>query len=433
MLAETVVIDVGPGASDKSLGQAHVTASFTMHNLGDVDESMAARFPIGSSDGYFRVNELRDLQIKVAGKRVPTRRIVGEDPYFGSSSTVPWAEFDVTFPAGQDTPVEVQYTLEGSGYSPFIWFKYVLSSGAGWKDSIGSADIIVHLPYEANVQNVLVDNDQVWFGTTRDGVFDGNSIRWHYTDLEPTTDDNFEVNLVMPSLWERLLAEQNNVAQNPRDGEAWGRLGKLCKQMTFSPKMGFRSAGPLDPGGAELYQLSLKAYDQAVNLLPKDALWHAGYADLLGYHAYVDASFNGASTGEEALHSFREIHTALELAPSDPQVQQIAGQLAAFFPDAIQYSPDSKEFLFPGLTATPADNLSTMPPPTEVTGVIQASATPAQISTSTPQITPTAPPTQAPASKPSSPVCGATMFLPAVLVALVFTRSYAIKRRKINQ
>ncbi|MGZ6317271.1 MAG: tetratricopeptide repeat protein [Anaerolineales bacterium] len=356
MLAETVVIDVRPGASDKSLGQAHVTANFTMHNLSDSAETMAARFPVGSSDGFSRVNELSDLQIKVAGKPVTTRRIMGEDPYF-SFLQAPWAEFDVTFPAGQDTAIEVDYTLQASGRYALIWFKYILSTGAGWKDTIGSADIIVRLPYEANPENVLFDTDTVWFGTSRGGFLAGNEIRWHYADLEPTTDDNFEVNLVMPSAWQRLLAEQKDVAQNPRDGEAWGRLGKLCKEMMLSPTgKGFRSANVLDPGGKELYQLSLKAYEQAVTLLPKDALWHAGYADLLADHAYFDA-FNGANTDEEAVHAVREIQTALALAPDDSQIQQIADTITYFFPKGMQR--DGSVFLFPWLTATPSLTTST--------------------------------------------------------------------------
>ena len=99
MLAETVVIDVQPTASGKSLGSAHVTADFTMHNMSGIAESMAARFPIAASDGFFSVNEIHDLRIRVDGKPVVTHRIMGEDPYRGSQQG-PWAAFDVTFPAG---------------------------------------------------------------------------------------------------------------------------------------------------------------------------------------------------------------------------------------------------------------------------------------------------------------------------------------------
>jgi hypothetical protein len=44
-----------------------------------------------------------------------------------------------------------------------------------------------------------------------------------------------------------------------------------------------------DDGGLELYELSVEAYETAVALLPEDALWHAGFADLLATHAYWTA------------------------------------------------------------------------------------------------------------------------------------------------
>ena len=414
MSAETVKIDVQPSASDKSLGQARVTADFTMHNTGDAAEDMAVRFPIGASDGFFKVNELHDLQVKVNGQPIRTRRIDGEDPYNGSDP-VPWAEFDVAFPPGQDVPVEVQYTLEASGEYPFIWFKYVLSTGAAWKDTIGSADIIVQLPYPADIQNILTDSPGIVTGTTPGGALNGNSLRWHYENLEPTTQDNFEVNLVMPAAWQRLLTEQKNVTANPLDGEAWGRLGKLCKEMAFSSRgKGFR-VGSMDPGAAELYDRSLQAYERAVTLLPKDAQWHAGYADALAYHAYFKA-FEGADTTEEALHSMREIQTALALSPHDPKVQEIAQRIASSFPDAIQHAGDA--YVFSWLTATPPAVEVGSQAPTEIAQVQAASETPTTVPTSTLQQLPTAS-AAAPVSKPSAPFCGSALIFPMLLGGLL--------------
>ncbi len=407
MLAETVVLDVRPGASDRSLGQAHVTADFTMHNLGSADESMAARFPIGATNGFFSVNEISGLQIKVAGRPVATRRITGEDPYNGSAP-VPWAEFNVTFPVGQDVPIRVEYNLEATGEYPFIWFKYILSTGGAWKDSIGSADIVVRLPYDVNTENVLVDTDQVWFGTTKDGTLAGKTIQWHYANLEPTTENNFEVNLVMPSAWERLLTERENVTRNPRDGEAWGRLGRLCKQMAFSSRgKGFRSASTLDPGGAELYQLSLQSYEKAVTLLPDDALWHAGYADLLGYHAYFEGML-GTNTDEEVAHSQKEIQIAVQLAPNDPQVRQISEEIASFFPDGR--SPHDFQV---GLTATAALSVPAAPP-TEVSQAISTAEKPPVRASSSPSVAITAQETSPSSSKPAFPICGSIILLPLI-------------------
>jgi hypothetical protein len=411
MLAETILIEVMPGATDKSLGQAHVTAGFTMHNLGTTAEAMAARFPIGASDGWSHVNELRDLQVSVNGRTVSTRRISGEDPY-GGSSQVPWAEFDAAFAAGQDTPVQVKYTLEASGEYPFIWFKYILASGAGWNGSIGNADIIVRLPYQVSAQNVLLNTAEVSsYDTSQGGVINGAEIRWHYADLEPTRQDNFEIELVMPSVWEKLMIEQSNVDRNPKDGEAWGRLGRLCKDLTFSSRgKGFRrETSVLDPGAAELYQRSLQAYDKAVTLLPKDALWHAGFAELLDYHAYF-ATQSGENTAAEAVRGLGEIQTALGLAPNDPQVQEIADELTYLFPDGMRR--EGNAYAFPWLTATPL-------PPTALAATISPTDTPASKPKSESIAASATPKAPVPVAKPSAPLCGSAALLPAVALWLV--------------
>jgi tetratricopeptide (TPR) repeat protein len=416
MLSETVLIEVQAGAPAKSLGQAHVTADFTMRNLGQAVESMAVRFPISASDGWFNFNELRDLQVKVDDRSVSTRRISGEDPY-GSSSEVPWAEFDVDFPAGSDVQVEVRYTLEASGEYPFVWFKYILASGAGWKDSIGSADIIVRLPYAANNQNVLLEDDEGYFGTTRGGSISENEIRWHYEDLEPEVPDNFEINLVMPSAWEQVLTEQENVGKNPKDGEAWGRLGKLYKEMAFSSRgKGFRmETSSLDAGAEELYRNSLQAYEKAVSLKPADGLWHAGYADLLAYHAYFEV-FNGENTTVETVHSLREIHEALELAPNDPKVQEIADEISFMFPNGMQRNGDT--FEFPWLTATP-------PAPTSAAVNNTATESPPPTATREIEITSTTSPAETPVPSPALPVCSSAVVIP--MLGICFAR---LGRRK---
>jgi tetratricopeptide (TPR) repeat protein len=422
MVAETVLIDVTAGASSVSLGQARVTADFTMRNLGSTAESMAVRFPLGANDGWSRIKEIAGMRVKVGGHQVVTHRIEGEDPY-SMGGAVPWTSFDVTFRPGEDVQVEVQYVLEASGEYPFIWFKYVLASGAGWKDSIGSADIIVRLPYDANDENILFDNPGfTMFGTTLGGMIEGRSIRWHYDDLEPTTTDNFEVNLVMPSAWQKYLTEQDNIRSNPADGEAWGRLGKVCKEMAFSSRgKGFRAGGELDAGGARLYEEGLAAYEKAVTLLPNDALWHAGYADALAYHAYF-VHFGGADVSDEALHALREIQAALELAPKDAKVQEIAERISWSFPDGMTSSGDG--YHFPWLTATPTALPPTATePPTQVSQIVPTATTQAELPTTAAPPAATEASTSAAPSKPSLPVCGGALLLPLALIGGAVARS----------
>ena len=125
MAAETVLIDV---TDDGGLGRARITADFTMRNLGTESESMAVRFPITANDGFGNYPEITDLIVKVGGQQIPYRRASYPDIRY-LDQDVPWAEFDITFPAGQDVAIQVAYNIKGSGYMPFTAFYYILESG----------------------------------------------------------------------------------------------------------------------------------------------------------------------------------------------------------------------------------------------------------------------------------------------------------------
>ena len=79
MMAETVQIDV---KADNRLGTAHITADFTMHNLGSQPESMAVRFPISASDGFGNYPEVGELVIKVNGQQILYRDNLHADKRF---------------------------------------------------------------------------------------------------------------------------------------------------------------------------------------------------------------------------------------------------------------------------------------------------------------------------------------------------------------
>ncbi len=357
MLAETVTIDVGPGGGD-SLGKAQVTADFTMRNLGGEVETMAVRFPISASDGRSNYPEIKNLQVKVNGNNVRTRRIEGEDPFYGSK-LVPWAEFDVSFPPDVDVPVRVSYTLEGTGYAPFVSFQYILSSGAGWKDSIGSADLIVRLPYEANTNNVILDQQIGWSMTTPGGEIAGDSIRWHYDDLEPGYEHNLDVALVVPAVWQKILIERDNVSKNPQDGEAWGRLGKLYKGIAFLSRE--RRA---DPAGTELYQMSIAAYEECLRLKPNDADWHAGLADLY-YLNFNLTRWEDPYNHDDLVLASRLVQRAIELNPNSPKAIELLEEFG--WNDYVVREGEGYDFLV--LTATPTayvfSTRTPEPPPSE--------------------------------------------------------------------
>lgn len=399
MVAETVVLDVQAGSFENGLGQAKVSADFTMRNLGTESESMAVRFPLGTDDGFGRINEIRSLTVHVNGAPVNTRRIMQSDPVWGSA-LVPWAEFDVTFPPNEDVDIQVTYIVYGTGEYPFVSYRYVFHTGAGWKDSIGNADLIVRLPYDANMQNVIFEDTTGWSLTTPESVIDGREIRWRFENFEPELGNDFEISLVAPSVWQKVLNEQSNVNRNPNDGEAWGRLGKLYKEILF-----FRRDFRHGAGGAEIYSLSVASYEKCLSLLPGDGLWHAGFADLLAVHSYYSVQ-EGEDVNAEKLRSMQEIHLAQQLSPDDQKVKDIAETVYYLFPEAIEQLESGYDYLW--LTATPelstptlALEQATFTPPATEPPRSTATTVPAEEATSTPQ-----------PESPGNPLCASAFILP---------------------
>jgi hypothetical protein len=351
MLSESVLIEVleQPSPLADSMGVARTTAEFTLQNQGTDKEKMQVRFPLtfwdGSSDGFFKYPEIRDLEVQVNGIPAGTRRITTpneRDP----EHPIPWAAFEVTFPSDRPVQITVRYLSDGTGEHAFVSFRYILETGAGWKDTIGSADITLRLPYEAGPENVVAE--ETGFGsTTLGGVFAGREVRWHYEALEPTRENNLEMVLVTPAAWRRVLRERQATAQNPRDGEAWGRLGKACKEAIMLRK-GMRG----DPGGLSLYQESVQAYEQALALKPNDSLWHTGYADLLWNQYYWNVYWTDPTDVRLLVSAVEHLQRALELDPKNQLAKDLLDNIGYALPEYVRHTDGGLDLLI--LTATPA-------------------------------------------------------------------------------
>jgi len=361
MRHETVLIEVKDGGVNK-LGVARVTADFTMHNPSSQAETLAVRFPISANDGRaqdgrMQYPEISSISIQVNGRPLNYTRL--SYPSLGwDDAEVPWAEFTVNFPAGADTAIRVSYDLQGSGYFPYTAFYYILHTGAGWAGDIGRAEISLRLPYLASPQNVVLNSQIGWAETTAGGVFAGNELRWIFEDFEPGDGSlvrDMEFALVAPSAWKALLGAQAEVKARPRDGEAWGRLGKRYKDLFLQSK-GYRA----DPGGLELYELSVQAYEECLKLKPDDAQWHAGFAELLANRAYWD-SWSGDPV-PESFRALEELHTALQLAPRDSVVLAIAENISWLLEGGIVAGETGYDFPWLTQTPTPLPPTATLAP-----------------------------------------------------------------------
>jgi hypothetical protein len=424
MVAETVTLTISKHPSNPQNAIAKTEAVFTMRNLGTTEEKMAVRFPLsffnGDSDGYGGFPEIPSIAVKVDGKNVPTRR--ENQPFFNSELSyrerdeIPWAVFDVTFPPNQDVILEVTYTVDGFGYYPYEAFKYILETGAGWNDTIGSAEIIVRLPYEVSEQNLDLTGEAGHGESTPGGVRSGNEIRWSLTDLEPTYLDNIQIVVVAPSLWEKVLQEKSNVEKNSNDGEAWGRLAKAYKDVTMMPKGYLRE----DRAGVELYELSKAAYERCLSLLPNDPLWHYGYADLLWAQYQYGFYFAGKTDTENILgKTLTALQTSLALDPNNQLAKDLLLEISYQVPQAVQM--DGENFILLGLTATPI-------PPTPWGGFATETAlpsTPTPVDSTQSESTPEAQPAATEVPTAQNPLCGSAFLLPAL-----FGMMLAVKRRK---
>jgi hypothetical protein len=284
MMAETVVLDF-PSTSQDKTWNAGVTATFQMRNLGSQTETMMVRFPMFISNEYGGSEcdltspypEIQNFGARVNGGAV-------EVTYDSYTATIPpsefsaggsverhcWAFFPAAFPPDKDVTITVTYKFLGDYIdhgvmTNYLKFTYILVTGAGWKDTIGSADIIARLPYNVS--------DQTIYEASQGAKLDKNEVRWHFDNLEPET--NISLVIMNPLTWAAIQKEAKAVEDNPQDGEAWGRLGKAYKSAVMLER-GFRSG----VYAADMLQQGLEAYRNAVNLLPKDADWHYGYADL---------------------------------------------------------------------------------------------------------------------------------------------------------
>jgi len=391
MVSEQVVLDI-PSTSQSKTWSAGVRAEFQMRNLGSAAESMNARFPMYMATDSPECNTIspypaiQNFGVRVNGGAVSvTYDSVNATLIDGTTVQRPcWAYFPVLFPAGKDVTVTVTYKVDSNlighgSLNNYLSFSYILVTGAAWKDTIGAADIIVHLPFEANDQTIY---------ETSDGAARGkNEVRWHFENFEPQ--NNIFLTILNPQIWDSIQKEKQNLAANPQDGEAEGRLAKAYKNAVVFDR-GFRE----DAAGIELRRLSLEAYQKTVTLLPKDADWHYGYADLLcGEAVWPMNAADQDNLGANLTACIQQLKAALDINPTHAKALDLLHQIADngnLGDSVVKFNGAKPDFLIltPGVYQSPTPYVypDTATPTAKPTKPAAASATPAPDGpTATPQ------------------------------------------------
>lgn len=169
--------------------------------------------------------------------------------------------------------------------------------------------------------------------------------------------------------------------------------------------------------------LSVEAYEKALNLLPEDALWHAGFADLLWKHAYWDVFQPGSPNLDEIERAVKEIKLAYDLKPDDQKIINILDEMTYSMPGAVTKIEDTYQFLM--LTATPtivptnSAEVSTIPVVTTLSASVSPSPPPTAGKTASPLVVtePAETPTNAvQATQEDEPRGSSTPFCPSALL-----------------
>lgn len=212
MVAEEVIIDVGLTHEVLYINdygdylEGYTVAyncTFWLVNQGTETENLAVRFPIRSD---FEFGTINILSIKVNYQ--PTPWVEDENTTFYIDG-FQWAHFDVLFPPGEEVEVQVTYTSITRGWpgNPRQILSYILETGAGWYGPIEHGRIILRLPYKTTSENVILA-----YTNTSEGIFNNSDVYWEFSNLEPTSDDNWKVGIIEPDLWLQILAERNRLA-----------------------------------------------------------------------------------------------------------------------------------------------------------------------------------------------------------------------------
>jgi tetratricopeptide (TPR) repeat protein len=415
-----------------------VDAQFVMRNLGEAPEAFDVWFPLATTTKYpdyllYETTQnperaIQDFRVHVDGKPVATQQVSGpilnlldrEMPPELSQEGSPWATFPVTFPPGQDVLIRVRYTLYPGGRRPFGDIEYILQTGSGWRDTIGEATITAHLPDPVTPESVSLGSKDIFgdpLAPQPPGyTVEGDTITWHFTNLEPTAQDNIYLNVLEPQRYERLLQARRKVEQaDPstpvKAADAYLELARSAREAVLIIKDVTRNGG-----GRALAQEANAAYERAIELNPDVPSVYSEYARwLLSTGGWRDVYFNGICPQELC----ELVQRGLEKFPQDAELQQIDAEIKdnlSMHQTEVAYATQDAAIT---ATALALETLSA-PSPTPQPTLTPVPASPTALPTALPtRVAPSATAQPSPAASPSSAPDGGGGACPGGLIPLI--------------
>lgn len=336
-------------------GIAEVEADFRMKNPTNKAVKLLVWFPLASAlekswslNSDETVPRLVSFNVKVEGKPVGITVSELPNPKGKDKPVLPWASFPVTFPPNQNTLIQVSYMLplQPIPKQTAMLLNYVFQTGAGWDGKIGSAELILNLPYPASHETLA--------HLPEGAKLSGWQARWKWNNFEPGPQDDFSIWLFNIDTWQGLEAGRAVAQANPQDGMAWLNLGTSYLAVSVNLLSYVRLQF-----GAAYIPLGIDAYRRAIDCMPDHPAPHAGLA-LLTLIQYWNNNKQPPEAYQQVLNEYR---LAKELDAQNPALLKEAGSssgILGWLEEALFPYNDATETAYVAfLTASPTGGAAT--------------------------------------------------------------------------
>ncbi len=324
---------------------AEVQAEFTMLNPTGKPVSMTVWFPLASAleklswelNSDEIVPRIVKFAVKVGEKPIAYQVVELPNPKGADRPELPWASFQVTFPAEKKTLIHVSYLapLIQTIKSRELALYYIFQTGAGWAGPIGRAELIVNLPFPASEETltglpydrfdlpyIMPSGEPV--SLPAGVVFEGNQARWSWDNFEPRPEDDFAILLIDLGLVQELKTARAAVQADSKNGRAWLKLAFVYHLLSTR---GYYQMSVFSP-----YYLprGLEAYQKAADLLEGHPVPHYG-------HALLTLTVYSGNLSPEAFKAVEEEYTtAQQLEAKNPSLLEEAGVSGAWMRDSLR-------------------------------------------------------------------------------------------------
>ena len=350
--------------------RGQVDATFTMQNQGTAAESFDVWFPLSSfnEDGAFPLfSTIDDFDAWVDG--VPATGYGHQETNGKFDYKIPWVTWPVTFPPGKTITLRLTYDTYGVGQTPYSTFGYILHTGAGWNGPIGEGTVTFRLPYQVNNQNAaLTQGDPQFLPTGGPFSVHGTDVVWHFTNLEPTEDNDISLVVMSRTTWTQITAAENVAAANPTSEYAQLALAKTMQVLRNYHGV-VEGVGDVAP----LFEAAASAYDRALRMDPNNVQIMADYLTWLDSRALQLDPNN--PTLIDLRNSATQIYRPVTQSPGDratdaalavEEATRSVGVIPTIHADATNAEAIRLGLIPPPPTDTPPPMITfdTSPPPT---------------------------------------------------------------------